>query len=41
MGGAAGMDGVCMVQAEFTLVNWKNKNISLYILGTLWGPLVE
>ena len=26
---------------KITLENWKNKNISVYILGTLLGPLVE
>ena len=39
-GGAAGMDGVCMVKVENNFENWKNKSISVYILGML-GPLVE
>ena len=40
MGEVAGMDGVCMVQVENNFENWKNKSISVYILGML-GPLVE
>ena len=35
MGGATGMDGVCMVQEEIPFENWKIKSISVYILGML------